>query len=1141
MVFFTETFYIVANRHTHAHMSIRATTSNESPNRYRCIVSHAEKLSFFWNEKSYKQLASRFPSTTAGLWVLRDVHIVDQHLCLVMAWLRSLWGQGRLHVVLSAPSLDAPRAWAKYISGSLPSLEGPERRLPQSLQIRYVPSLDARFIASWLHQQTLEGDVLVFAGSNCQRDQLALSLRVYSLEPVYVVRSHMPARIRRTPRVLVGGPSLDGLLTSCDAFFDGVQHVVDFGVCYKIRPDTGNDWEATPITRAMALARRSAVGKRECGVCLTAYKTDDWLDQGPLATHLLRTDLCQAKMMRRFPKDSLENLPVPLERRPPPNQVADVMTLLEVERPVAEMIQRSPTKALGIGLAAVVARATEGPFPKTHYEAMQRGEVGKDVAAITQRWALDLGTTMLAVVKDVRDTPWHEAVKIVAQAYRHTTAINAGARRLFIDALSGDLLYCKFSHTDMPAVAYTHRYKMQIVSYVPLPSSPARLRQVVVPFYEKNPRPAEVWFELRKVVAIPRPRTKELVLVCGQQVDIDTILRQWRDASSSRDLQTPLPVPVGPSMHIIFTAGLQLSDVVHDDDFALVEFDTRSLGLSELAKVHEMPATKVSENIFLLPSRDEVLQTCQTLTQARGIKASKLRQDTPKVRAELVIRTYLGRSTGRVTVRGPCHAWKEKVQASWGWAVAQNRIYLVPVSMDEFDVADMLGTDPFRIIVERSTNVITHLASVNDLVHELQAPVATHRTLRTNDKVVRLSRRNMQDVLKLVADLLPLRNEIVDQPLRCFWIVGTQPFAGARHGVVKDASTALHGLNLAMDLAEQELAALIPEMVWMPSLAKPTVYLHHRNIKQDGSCFLIYGSMEEREAAKRSLRLLDRRRVLAGNDDEICKICFEAEALFSLKVCGCKACITCLATTFEMKCRDPSFLGLLECPFCKTPVAKDDILGTVSELGLRIHALKMAAFLSRKKPFLIQECPARCGFFGRTGRNDKVLDCSTCGQRWCIGCTEAAGCLRKAHKGFCLQKGDTAFWKDFVKEATQAGAKPCPSCDAFVIKDEGCNHVTCIAPFCNTHFCWKCGDAFSHIQSSPLAAGTITKIDEDRVTVKVHPETWRPPCLATCPETITCKRSFATDMLLPGQMLEVNASVYVFSYIYDHIDSCAST
>jgi len=40
----------------------------------------------------------------------------------------------------------------------------------------------------------------------------------------------------------------------------------------------------------------------------------------------------------------------------------------------------------------------------------------------------------------------------------------------------------------------------------------------------------------------------------------------------------------------------------------------------------------------------------------------------------------------------------------------------------------------------------------------------------------------------------------------------------------------------------------------------------------------------------------------------------------------------------------------------------------------------------------------------------------------------------------------------------QQGWKYCPSCKTPIQKESGCNHMTCMTPACNTHFCYRCGE-----------------------------------------------------------------------------------
>lgn len=1121
-------------------MSIRIATSYESSNRPRCVVTHTNKPSYFSTEKSYKHLASLLPKLANGLWHFHDVHIVDHHVCIVMAWLRTTWRFGRLHVVLVAPSLEASRMWALYVTGGYQPIESPSSPLPlppSSVDVQYVPSLNALSLGHWLQRQQLRGDVLVFARSNAHRDDLAMALRIGTLEPVYVITTHVPPRYRQTPRVLVGGPSLDLLLGNQS--LDCVQHVVDFGV---IRSLGRCRWKDAPITLTMATGRRRMAGRKAKGITLCAYRSDADLDDRPLAQHLLRHDVCVAKLTTTFALWDNADFPIDLGDAIP-KRVASVMATLDVHRPVAEMIMNSRSIEAGIGLAVAVACGGGGPFPGVIYDKLRQGDLSVQERQIVQRWATSMRTTMQQVIKETSRVPWNEAATIVGKSYP-TVAVNAGRRKLFVDATSGELLRCAFSHTSIKALVYTHRIKNDIGSYVPIPAAHAVLLQRTLldanaaDVHDASDAEVEAFFEQHRIVATI-VQGKNLELVSLPSIDVAVAVDRWRRQCMLRKyLEKPLAIPVGTSMHMVFTAGLQVSDVVHDEDVALVKVH-RGAFLKNAA-----PARRVSSGVYLFPSRETALEACRLANgDVQGVQASRLKMSASSVRVEIVIRTYLGRSTGRVTVKGECQAWQHRVDKSWGWAVRGNRICLVPTRFDEFDLGEMLGIDPFRIHIDRSTNIITHLASVAEVVHELGIYASTHRTLRLNDTVIQVSPSQVEDVYQLLVDELPERNNIVDQPLRLFWIVGTRPSPNdfppsIIHGTFRRDPTDLDRLRSALECTQRLVRSMTPDMVWLPQIRHG--YLYPPNVERDGAKFLVYGSPDQRTTAMRALR------ILAGaskppvvDQAQYCTICYDNEAGYTLKACGCRFCLVCLSTAFEMKCCDPTFVGLLSCPLCSQRVATDDIMAIVSLPSLHHHALKMARFLSRKRPDLICECPAGCGFLGRTtARGDPAMDCETCGQQWCTLCSRHAGHAQQTHAGFCVKRWDVAFWTEFADEATKAGAKPCPTCGAFVAKDEGCSHMTCVAPHCNTHFCWKCNQAFSHLPTSPPAQGTIIHIDADAVTIAVDPTTWKTPCMTPCPPTVTCKKSFFPQLLLPSHELNVGSRAHVYSYVYDHIDCC---
>jgi hypothetical protein len=44
----------------------------------------------------------------------------------------------------------------------------------------------------------------------------------------------------------------------------------------------------------------------------------------------------------------------------------------------------------------------------------------------------------------------------------------------------------------------------------------------------------------------------------------------------------------------------------------------------------------------------------------------------------------------------------------------------------------------------------------------------------------------------------------------------------------------------------------------------------------------------------------------------------------------------------------------------------------------------------------------------------------------------------------------------------EKGWKYCPGCKTPYQKAEGCNHMTCTSPGCNTQFCYACGGVYKY-------------------------------------------------------------------------------
>ncbi|CCC06316.1 hypothetical protein SMACR_00531 [Sordaria macrospora] len=85
------------------------------------------------------------------------------------------------------------------------------------------------------------------------------------------------------------------------------------------------------------------------------------------------------------------------------------------------------------------------------------------------------------------------------------------------------------------------------------------------------------------------------------------------------------------------------------------------------------------------------------------------------------------------------------------------------------------------------------------------------------------------------------------------------------------------------------------------------------------------------------------------------------------------------------------------------------------------------------------------------------ITCPHCLATICIRCQEG----HVARGMTCLE------FQDHLAEGTHSmarikeeqGIKNCPTCTTYLVKEEGCNHVTCAV--CDTHMCWNCLEVFT--------------------------------------------------------------------------------
>ena len=192
-----------------------------------------------------------------------------------------------------------------------------------------------------------------------------------------------------------------------------------------------------------------------------------------------------------------------------------------------------------------------------------------------------------------------------------------------------------------------------------------------------------------------------------------------------------------------------------------------------------------------------------------------------------------------------------------------------------------------------------------------------------------------------------------------------------------------------------------------------------------------------------------------------CPICYDDVSSPVQLACGhiyCTACIChFLTTASDTKILPLSCMG--DEAKCGVPVPIPTIRKFLTPQQFN-HLLEVA-FISHLEhhPQEFKYCPTPdCSQIYRCNSSTSlVLHCPSCFSAVCSSCHEEAhegmSCAdRKLHNDPAEQERLNEQW------AMQQGIKRCPSCNVWIEKLEGCNHMACK---CGAHICWKCMGTFN--------------------------------------------------------------------------------
>ncbi|KIO01560.1 hypothetical protein M404DRAFT_1002985 [Pisolithus tinctorius Marx 270] len=189
-----------------------------------------------------------------------------------------------------------------------------------------------------------------------------------------------------------------------------------------------------------------------------------------------------------------------------------------------------------------------------------------------------------------------------------------------------------------------------------------------------------------------------------------------------------------------------------------------------------------------------------------------------------------------------------------------------------------------------------------------------------------------------------------------------------------------------------------------------------------------------------------------------CGICLDEhpeDDAATVEDCGHMVCRSCLKDYVGGKIADHRFPIL--CPIC---TAENRQAGQISgflveQLGISEEEYAVWIEMELSQFSILLHCRKcnRAAFVDRTDYNDMpniVCPMGDCSHIWC------KLCLRTILIGGPKHSCDGSSELDHLMK--EQGWHYCPSCKTPFQKDYGCNHMTCIAPGCNTHFCYRCGE-----------------------------------------------------------------------------------
>ncbi|TGZ62245.1 hypothetical protein CRM22_007567 [Opisthorchis felineus] len=218
-----------------------------------------------------------------------------------------------------------------------------------------------------------------------------------------------------------------------------------------------------------------------------------------------------------------------------------------------------------------------------------------------------------------------------------------------------------------------------------------------------------------------------------------------------------------------------------------------------------------------------------------------------------------------------------------------------------------------------------------------------------------------------------------------------------------------------------------------------------------------------------------------------CPVCFTTKLgtkFFRFRTCKHRTCMKCVRQGFICALKDGLMEQKMACLLCGLEAEPNEARRVLPSTEYdRYESLLLNRALNRMPD--IAFCP-------RPGCNNNpvILDykdlgrCTICEMAFCPRCNCVSHGMQKCPKR-SSESDDEEKRIDAEESATQKylkeNSKRCPGCGAHVLKNEGCNKMTCSN--CSSFFCWLCGKSildrrnpYSHFGPGTPCAGQLFRV-----------------------------------------------------------------